>query len=74
MHKEIKNKEFYEKRLEAIIPQMAEILEKGCRVESASSRYGIKLYCNDRQYVMIRDMRNFERGTDLLKGGIKSGS
>ena len=44
MKYETTRKEFYEKRLHEIVPEVAEMLDNGYQVEICRSRSGIKIY------------------------------
>lgn len=47
-------KEFYEKRLHEIAPEIAELLDNGYQVEICRSRSGIKIYSVLKKHQVVR--------------------
>lgn len=58
---EFRSEEYYSKKLELVAPVIIEELAKGKHVEVSPSRSGIKVSVNDRRYIKIKGIRDFNR-------------
>lgn len=47
-------REFYEEELYSMVPQLAELLDKGFSLEVAKSRSGLKIFAVTRRHEVVR--------------------